>query len=529
MLVVTVIVDGRYRVLETMFESKTRTVYLTEHKSLHRKLVVKVLHPDEAKRPGAVERFMSEAKVASKLRHPNLVESTDMGMADGKPYVVFERLEGVLLSAELARIPRLPMRRAIHIARQIAAGLGAAHKGGVVHGHLDLTKVFLVRSDEDPDLVKVLGLGRLDPDATPANPAPEQARSEPADERSDVWAIGILMLQMLEGQPLSAELADVIAQCVAKLPADRYAHGDAVVAALEPFEQRMARGSIATPALAPEPPAEEVPPKAALPIAPAQPGSRRAVVLAGVAAVCAAGGLAFALWPRQPTSELRLFDPPVVVPDLPPAVAVAPISLNVAANANEASVTFRKHLTTLPATLELRPGEAPELLEVSAPGYKTMRYWITFDRPLRFAATLARGNGLVEATEHQTRIALGEPADPDPEPVSQPPGEPVDAPPASEPRRLDAAAFAANRISGTVAIQPNTEVRQAMQHFGRKRIAGKLTVCVSAAGSVTGMTMTRSSGFGDFDKAIRRELRTWRFTALGEPVCGPVSIEYTQD
>src|SRR5690606_5023139 len=96
------------------------TVFLAEHVLIKRKVAIKVLHPELARDAEVVERFMNEARAAGTLGHPNIVESTDMGFArNDVPYIVFEYLEGSLLSDEIYRLGGLNVRRALKIAQQI--------------------------------------------------------------------------------------------------------------------------------------------------------------------------------------------------------------------------------------------------------------------------------------------------------------------------------------------------------------------------------------------------------------------------
>jgi serine/threonine-protein kinase len=257
--------DGRYRVVEAMGASETRAVFLTEHAEQGRKLVVQQLQPSAT----AIERarFLDESERIRALAHPHIIEAIEMGDADGQPYVVFEHLVGSSLADELARRGSFPVQRVVHIVRQIGAALGAAHVEGIVHGGVGLASVFLVERGADRSFVKLLGFGAGD---RPDVPAPEQVQGVAIDERSDIWSVGALLYRMLTGHaPFSGapgspawrkaiveaepiellrtdvgdELREVIARCLAKDPADRYEDMAELVAALAPFERRLARGS----------------------------------------------------------------------------------------------------------------------------------------------------------------------------------------------------------------------------------------------------------------------------------------------
>src|SRR6266850_1312812 len=154
------LVEGRYRIIKVLGEGGMGTVYLAEHTLIKRKVAVKILHAQFASDAHVVERFMNEARAAGTLGHPNIVESTDMGFThDHVPYIVFEFLEGALLTDEIYRVGGLPVRRAVRIAQQIASALHAAHAAGIVHRDLKSDNVFLTDKDDAVDHVKVLDFG----------------------------------------------------------------------------------------------------------------------------------------------------------------------------------------------------------------------------------------------------------------------------------------------------------------------------------------------------------------------------------
>src|SRR5690242_11969433 len=127
------IVEGRYRILRLLGEGGMGTVFLAEHALIKRRVAIKILHQDLATDGDVIERFMNEARAAGTLGHPNIVESTDMGFtANRVPYIVFEYLEGTLLTDEIYRVQGMPVRRVVKIAAQIASALAAAHRAGIV-------------------------------------------------------------------------------------------------------------------------------------------------------------------------------------------------------------------------------------------------------------------------------------------------------------------------------------------------------------------------------------------------------------
>ncbi|MEO8843415.1 MAG: serine/threonine-protein kinase [Kofleriaceae bacterium] len=205
-------VEGRYKILKALDQGGMGDVFLAEHQLIKRRVALKLLRADLAEDADVLERFMNEAQAAGTLGHPNIVESTDMGFTrDGVPYIVFEFLEGSLLTDEIYRVRGLATRRALRIARQIASALHAAHSAGIVHRDLKSDNVFLTDRDGALDHVKVLdfGISRfLEADdnvrnramviGTPQFMAPEQiTHPETVDRRADIYALGVILYEML--------------------------------------------------------------------------------------------------------------------------------------------------------------------------------------------------------------------------------------------------------------------------------------------------------------------------------------------
>ncbi|HEY0482625.1 MAG TPA: serine/threonine-protein kinase [Kofleriaceae bacterium] len=200
------ILEGRYRIVRTLGAGAMSSVYLAEHVLIKRRVAVKLLRPEFAGDAAAVERFLTEARTAGTLGHSNLVECTDLGSTGERvPYLVFEYLEGALLTDEIYRVGGLPVRRALQIADQIAAGLEAAHRAGVVHGGLTSDGVFLIGRPA-LEVVKLLDFGVARLFGAPGGPAagapefmaPEQlTRPDAVDHRADVYALGVILYEML--------------------------------------------------------------------------------------------------------------------------------------------------------------------------------------------------------------------------------------------------------------------------------------------------------------------------------------------
>ena len=212
-------VDGRYRVIELIGEGGMGKVYLAEHVEIGKRVALKVLHPSYSRMPDLVERFRREARAASKIGHPNIVDVTDSGTtADGSVYFVMEYLEGVELGSVIEREGALDVARALKITGQICRALSAAHREGIIHRDLKPENIFLITRDGTADVVKVLDFGiaktteaeaarerRLTSPGmamgTPEYMSPEQAAGRTADARCDVYALGAIMYEMVTGVP----------------------------------------------------------------------------------------------------------------------------------------------------------------------------------------------------------------------------------------------------------------------------------------------------------------------------------------
>jgi serine/threonine protein kinase len=481
------VVEGRYRILQTLGQGGMGAVFLAEHALIKRKVAIKILHSDLATDANVIERFMNEARAAGTLGHPNIVESTDMGFtASHVPYIVFEFLEGMLLTDEIYRVGGLPVRRAIRIADQITSALAAAHHAGIVHRDLKSDNIFLTDKDDALDHVKVLDFGisrfleledrqRSMVMGTPEFMAPEQISApESVDKRADIYALGVIMYEMLTARrPFSNEddprqllhrivtypppplmrpevphglQQIIIEKLLAKDPNDRYQSMADVQAALESFvtqgdgapaqRRRTAPIAIVSPddiardsALIPRPskvlntpiPGSiasfgEAPTGIDHVALPKPPVAKRPYALYGIAGGGILVGVLGLIIGLRGGKQDKVAMTPTPAPVAQPAPAAAmplpaapqKISVELDADAPNAHVVFRRRVAAAPTTMQLAATDVVELVEVSAPGYKTQRYWLTFDRPTHLRAHLVKGNGSLEATEEETLIALGE-------------------------------------------------------------------------------------------------------------------------
>lgn len=209
------VVDGRYRIVRKLAEGGMGAVFLAEHMLIRRRVAIKQLHAALAADPVMLHRFLSEAAATGTIGHPHVIESTDMGFTrGGVPFIVFEYLEGCLLSEEIRRLGRLPVRRAVVIARQLASALEAVHNAQIAHLDLKSENVFLTQRGNvldhavliDFGISRSLVSGTEPPQrgilmGTPEFMAPEQITDpESADSRADIYALGVVLYEMLAGR-----------------------------------------------------------------------------------------------------------------------------------------------------------------------------------------------------------------------------------------------------------------------------------------------------------------------------------------
>jgi serine/threonine protein kinase len=263
--------DGRYRILRVIGEGGMGVVYEAEHVLIEKHVAIKVLRDTFTGRADVVERFRQEAKSASKIGHPNIVDVSDFGETpSGQSYIVMEMLIGEDLADVLARERALSAPRAVRIAYQIARALHATHKKNIVHRDLKPENIYLVERDGAQDVVKIVDFGvakmndvEIRPGrrltrtgmlfGTPEYMSPEQALGKPFDHRVDIYALGAILFELIAGRvpftgdnfmeilahhghtPLprlrsvnknvrvSSELELVMARALAKDPAGRHA------------------------------------------------------------------------------------------------------------------------------------------------------------------------------------------------------------------------------------------------------------------------------------------------------------------
>ncbi len=205
-------VPGGYRIVDVVGEGAMGKVYRADHKDLGRTVAIKVMSQSLVGQTGMVERFKQEARAAGSLNHPNCVRVYDSGQtAEGVPYFVMELLEGVDLQTLLQQTPLLPLSRVLDLSLQILAGLEEAHSFGVVHRDLKPANIFILPQRGGGDLLKVLDFGLAKVCGvhsvvsgmvfgTPAYISPEQAMLRATDARTDLYALGVMLFEMLAGE-----------------------------------------------------------------------------------------------------------------------------------------------------------------------------------------------------------------------------------------------------------------------------------------------------------------------------------------
>jgi len=266
------LLSGKYKLRSILGKGGMGAVFDGEHIQLGRPVAVKMIHPMFLC-PESVTRFQREAKVASSLNHPNVIQIYDFGQAeDGSLYLVMEKLQGQELKDEITRNGSMEVNRAIRLFAQICDGMAVAHAQNMIHRDLKPQNVMLVRDSRGNEQIKILdfGLARtMDSNRTaltepgtvmgsPQYMSPEQISGQEVTKASDIYAMGLIFYEMLAGtpaftgknaseifkahltekpkplQPENAprELNEVVMRCLAKEPQDRFASVDKLMATL---------------------------------------------------------------------------------------------------------------------------------------------------------------------------------------------------------------------------------------------------------------------------------------------------------
>jgi len=332
----------RYRIERPIGSGGMGMVFLAEHVVIHKTVAIKVLH---SRNKAEIERFLHEARAASRIRHENIVDITDFGITkDGLAFLVMEFLDGEDLATTSEREGALPWHRAVRIALQICRALEAAHAQGVIHRDMKPENCFRIQRGDNADYIKVLDFGiakiideNYDPDqpsstasgllGTPEYVAPELVRGLLPDARVDIYAVGVILYRLLTGKvpflgdnfmatltahlmeppkpmkqaapevSVPAELEAVVVRALAKDRDHRYATISEMIAALD--------AAVATIVGTPRD----------------NPRRRSPLVWVFGAALLLLGAASVAYLLLSPRSD----PPPVVAADLPPPAATPPL------------------------------------------------------------------------------------------------------------------------------------------------------------------------------------------------------------
>ncbi|HEX8110098.1 MAG TPA: serine/threonine-protein kinase, partial [Kofleriaceae bacterium] len=282
MVEVGALLAGKYRIDRVLGQGGMGLVVAATHVHLAQRVALKFLLPEFLHDPAIVERFLREARASAALRGEYLCRVSDVGTLDnGSPYIVMELLDGRDLAKVLAENGPLPIETASHHVLQACVALAEAHALGIVHRDLKPANLFLAGRPDGTQLVKVLdfGIAKAQHDTSfnltrtasvmgsPGYMSPEQLRSSrDADVRSDIWALGVILYELVSGRPpyvaesiteLALRVAmdplpplaiaaptgfdRVVMRCLEKDPARRFQNVAALAQALVPFGGHRAR------------------------------------------------------------------------------------------------------------------------------------------------------------------------------------------------------------------------------------------------------------------------------------------------
>ncbi|HKU44343.1 MAG TPA: serine/threonine-protein kinase [Polyangiales bacterium] len=348
-------VAGKYVIDRVIGQGGMSVVYGATHTVTGKRFAIKWLLPEDAPASGdTARRFIREAQVAGLFQHPNVVEVYDVGEVAGSFYMVMQWLEGESLAARLERVGSLSFEQTCEYLIPCMRGVEEAHAAGIVHRDLKPANIFLCRATHHtPERTKVLdfGIAKISKHAFDANSlvtksgvligtphylSPEQLRTEPVDHRTDVYALGVIMYQLLSGQlpfpaenfgklvleiatgtptpllelvpDLPPEAAAIVERAMAREPADRYQDVRSLIEALEAACPNLPQDALEARSSRPARPSGNAQPPAAAP----SPMRRVAAYLA-ILAVLVGGGVLLAWLLVEPPSAA-----PSVAREVPP-------------------------------------------------------------------------------------------------------------------------------------------------------------------------------------------------------------------
>ena len=450
------VIDSRYQVESVLGQGGMGIVYRGRHKVIDKRVAIKVLRGEMARDKEVTERFLQEAKAASSIGNPHIIDISDFGvLPDGSTYFVMEYLDGKSLTDLMEESRPVPVTRIVHIVKQIAQGLAAAHAAGIVHRDLKPDNIMLINRGSEKDFVKILDFGIAKVSSgetnrltragsifgTPHYMSPEQAAGAQVNHATDLYSLGVIMYELSAGKvPFDAEnfmgiltmhmykapppmralvpqpdvppgLDAIVLKCLSKKPEGRYTNMDALFADLEKFQtgampdavnEMMARsGGFNVPAdyfrtsgmPAPMP---ATPPRK----------SAKWPLYAGIAGVVTAIAIVVGIFAKSSNSSADIKSDPATVATT--TTATAPTSVNVvpavathsvvvALDPSDAKATINGQDQKNPVVVSLKDGESATLI-VSKAGFVAQTLTVNAtdaSRVLKLApvAVVPTGNG----------------------------------------------------------------------------------------------------------------------------------------
>jgi eukaryotic-like serine/threonine-protein kinase len=367
-------IDNRYKIEGVLGEGGMGVVYRCRHKIIDKKVAMKVLRADMARDKEATERFLTEAKAASTIGDEHIIDISDFGqLPDGSTYFVMEYLEGQPLTKVVQGTQPIPVSRLLHIARQLAQGLAAAHEAGIVHRDLKPDNIYLIPRGSDKDFVKILdfGIAKVSTSAagqltragtvfgTPHYMSPEQAAGAPVDHRGDIYSFGVILYELACGKvPFDADnfmgiltqhmykapvpiralvpppqdippgLEAIILKCLSKRPEQRYASMKDLLSDIEKLRDGLVPEAVSE--MMSRSGGFNVPNDffkvqgrmpAPVPATPSRGGRQQWPLIAGAAGVAVAVGLVVAIFAHSSVSPASSASSSSVAPPVQPAAA----------------------------------------------------------------------------------------------------------------------------------------------------------------------------------------------------------------
>lgn len=223
------VIDGRYRLVRKIGSGGSATVYEAEQLAVGRRVAIKLFYRTVTDDPEFHARFAEEVRKAARIQHANVIDVLDLGVAEtGRPYVVMGLLEGETLAGLVQTRGPVPPLYACDLLLQVAAGLGAAHRKGMIHGDLKPTDLMVTHPRPHRPLVRLLDFGMarslrgphgkpVVASSMPSFMAPEHLLGQPVDERTDVYGAASVLYLLLTGKaPFEGETSQAILDRVAR-------------------------------------------------------------------------------------------------------------------------------------------------------------------------------------------------------------------------------------------------------------------------------------------------------------------------